>query len=124
MHFRNSWTRSTSCWSMRQVPSGASGARGLNFLIRFLTSKFQLTSDTRSFSSGKARIGSMVTGWSGGRSLIRVMHMSRGLPFTSALQEPHLPALQFQRTARSPADSAWIWWTASSTTIPSVMSVE
>ena len=33
--------------------------------------------------------------------LSRVMHMSRGLPLTSAEHDPHLPALQFQRTARS-----------------------
>src|SRR5437762_2098921 len=35
------------------------------------------------------------------------MHMSRGLPLISAEQEPHLPALQFQRTARSLACVAW-----------------
>ena len=29
------------------------------------------------------------------------MHMSRGFPFTSAEHEPHFPALQFHRTARS-----------------------
>ena len=46
-------------------------------------------------------IGSIVIGRSSGRSLSRVMHMSRGMPFTSAEQEPHLPALQFQRHARS-----------------------
>ena len=28
---------------------------------------------------------------------MRVMHMSLGMPLTSAEQEPHLPALQFQR---------------------------
>ena len=78
---------------------------------------------TRSLTCGKARIGSMVTGLSSGRSLSRVMHMSLGMPFTSAEQEPHLPALQFQRTARSLACSAWIWCTASSTTMPSVTSV-
>ena len=49
---------------------------------------------------------------------MRVMHMSRGLPLTSALQEPHLPALQFQRTARSFACCAWIAWITSSTTMP------
>ena len=32
---------------------------------------------------------------------IRVMHISRGRPLISAEHEPHLPALQFQRTARS-----------------------
>ena len=30
------------------------------------------------------------------------------MPFTSAEQEPHLPALQFQRQARSLAWFAWI----------------
>ena len=38
MHFRNSWTRSASDCAIRQVPSSASGDRGLNGLIRFLTS--------------------------------------------------------------------------------------
>ena len=51
------------------------------------------------------------------------MHINFGLPFTSAEQLPHLPALQFHRTARSLADSACTWWTASSTTIPSETSV-
>ena len=53
-------------------------------------------------------IGSTVTGWSSGRSLRRVMHISLGMPLISAEHEPHLPALQFQRTARSLACSAWI----------------
>ena len=50
---------------------------------------------------------------------MRVMHINRGLPFTSALQEPHFPALQFQRTAKSLACCAWIAWMTSSTTMPS-----
>src|SRR5687767_15437502 len=50
---------------------------------------------------------------------MRVMHRSRGLPLISAEQEPHLPALQFHRTARSGACSAWMAWTASRTTMPS-----
>ena len=54
---------------------------------------------------------------------MRVMHMSRGLPLISAEHEPHFPALQFHRQARSGAAVAWIWWTASRTTIPSVISV-
>jgi len=33
----------------------------------------------------------------------RVLHVNRGRPLTSAEHEPHLPALQFQRTARSGA---------------------
>ena len=90
------------------MPSGASGFRGLNGLIFFFTRKFQETSVTRSFTGGKLRIGSTVTGLSSGSSLSRVMHMSLGVPFTSAEQEPHLPALQFHRTARSLACSAWI----------------
>ena len=51
--------------------------------------------------SGKACIGSRMIGWSGGSVSMRVMHMRRGLPLISAEQEPHLPALQFQRQARS-----------------------
>jgi hypothetical protein len=108
---------------MRQVPSGASGGRGLNFLMVLLTAKFQDTSVTRSLITGKALIGSTVTGSASGRSASRVMHISLGMPLTSAEQEPHLPALQFQRQARSLAASAWILWTASSTTIPSETSV-
>src|SRR6267142_2857759 len=106
MHLRNSWTRSTSDCAILQVPSGASGARGLNFLIFCFTRKFQETSVTRSLIGGNARIGSTLTGLSRGSSLRRVMHMSLGDPFTSAEQEPHFPALQFQRTARSFACSA------------------
>src|SRR5579862_2298884 len=101
MHLRNSCTRSTSACCIRQVPSGASGLRGLNFLILVLTRKFQETSVVRSRIFGNARIGSRVTGWSVGRVFMRVMHMSRGIPLISAEQEPHLPALQFQRQARS-----------------------
>jgi hypothetical protein len=29
------------------------------------------------------------------------MHISFGIPFTSAEHDPHFPALQFHRTARS-----------------------
>ena len=50
---------------------------------------------------------------------MRVMHMSRGTPFISAEHEPHLPALQFQRQARSGAGPAWTRCTTSSTTSPS-----
>ena len=74
---------------------------------------------TRSRITGKVRIGVtvIVSAWS--KSESRVMHSSRGLPLISALQEPHLPALQFQRIARSPAWVAWSRWSASSTTSPS-----
>src|SRR5438876_7822043 len=108
MHFRNSWTRSMSSCRMRQVPSGASGGRGLKGLIFFFKRKFHETSVTKSFTTGKAFIGSMVTGFSNGKSLNRVMHMSFGMPFTSAEHDPHLPALQFHRQARSGAWVAWI----------------
>jgi hypothetical protein len=69
------------------------------------------------------RSGSIVTGSSSGSAFSRVMHMSRGRPLISAEHEPHLPALQFQRQARSGACSAWIRWIASSTTMPSETSV-
>src|SRR5438874_4708492 len=68
---------------------------------------------------GNVFIGLSATGWSVGMVSIRVMHIRRGLPLTSAEHEPHLPALQFQRQARSGACVAWIWWTASRTTMPS-----
>ncbi len=123
MHLRNSCTRSTSRCGMRQVPSAASGGRGLNGLMLFLTWKFHDTSVTRSLISGNARIGSTVTGFVRSSVLSRVMHISRGLPLISAEHDPHLPALQFQRTARSVACSAWMWCTASSTTMPSLTSV-
>src|SRR5438067_9756470 len=99
MHFRNSCTRSMSSCAIRQVPSAASGGRGLNFLIRFFTAKFQDTSVIRSLITGNALIGSIVIGFSVGSSLKRVMHISLGMPLISAEQEPHLPALQFQRQA-------------------------
>ncbi len=46
---------------------------------------------------GKVFIGATVIVSPGLNRSIRVMHMSRGLPLTSALHDPHLPALQFQR---------------------------
>src|ERR1700687_3218355 len=45
--------------------------------------------------------------------------MRRGRPLISALQEPHLAALQFQRQARWFAEFVCLQWTASSTTMPS-----
>ncbi len=71
---------------------------------------------------GKVRIGATVIGSSGLKVSIRVMHMRRGLPLISALHEPHLPALQFQRQARSGAWVAWMRWMTSSTTMPSPLS--
>ena len=73
--------------------------------------------------AGKARIGWMVTGLSMGIMSSRVMHIRLGLPLISAEHEPHLPALQFQRQARSLACVAWILCTTSSTTMPSEASV-
>ena len=79
---------------------------------------------TRSRMTGNERIGVTVIVSVGSKSESRDMHSSRGLPLISALHEPHLPALQFQRTARSPAWVAWIRWSASSTTSPSETSTE
>ena len=81
----------------------ASGERGLNCLIVFLARKFHETSVTRSRIKGNVCMGSRMTGMSRLRLLSRVMHMSLGIPLISAEHEPHLPALQFQRTARSGA---------------------
>src|ERR1700760_4243609 len=64
-------------------------------------------------------MGVIVIGSSFGKVESRARHMRRGLPLISAEQDPHLPALQFQRTARSPACCACTWCTASSTTSPS-----
>ena len=86
---------------MRHVPSGASGGLGLNGLIDFFARKLNETSVTRSLIGGNAFIGSIVTGLARFSWFSRVMHISRGCPFTSAEHEPHFPALQFQRTARS-----------------------
>ncbi len=77
---------------------------------------------TRSRITGKVRIGVTVTTSSSVNVDIRVMHISRGRPLISAEQEPHLPALQFQRTARSGAWVACNRWMMSSTTSPSFTS--
>ncbi len=69
--------------------------------------------------TGKVRMGATTTGSPAGSSSIRVMHIRRGLPLISAEHEPHLPALQFQRQARSGAGPAWIRWMTSRTTSPS-----
>jgi hypothetical protein len=80
------------------------------------------TSVTRSRTTGNVRIGVTVTVSSSPKVLIRVMHISRGRPLISALHDPHLPALQFQRTARSPTWVACNRWMTSSTTSPSFTS--
>src|SRR5438128_12416730 len=97
-----------SCCCIRHVPSGASGGRGLNFLIFFFTRKFHETSVTKSLSTGNAFIGSTVTGFSIGSSLSRVIHISFDIPITSAEHDPHLPALQFHLPARSLDCVAWV----------------
>ena len=123
MHLRNSCTRSTSAWAMRQVPSGASGGRGLNGLIVFFTAEVP------------GHVGHQVLDEREGLHRLdgdRLVERQLGQP-RHAHQPRHavdlgragaaLAALQFQRTARSFACSAWIWWTASSTTMPSETSV-
>src|SRR5262245_43612457 len=55
---------------------------------------------------------------SAAKMFMRVMHDSFGLPLISTEQLPHLPALQFQRSARSFACCAWMRWRTSSTTMP------
>ena len=72
---------------------------------------------------GNVFIGATVTGSPSGSVSMRVMHMRRGWPLISAEHEPHLPALQFQRQARSGAGSAWIRWMTSRTTSPSTAGI-
>jgi hypothetical protein len=48
--------------------------------------------------TGKTLIGRTAIG-SDPNSSTRVLHINRGRPFTSALQDPHFAALQFQRQA-------------------------
>ena len=74
---------------------------------------------TRSRMMGKVRTGATTTASPTGRESIRVMHMSAGRPLISAEHDPHLPALQFHRQARSGASVAWTRWMTSSTTSPS-----
>src|SRR5215471_8931274 len=72
--------------------------------------------------TGKVRSGVTVTGSSSGSDDIRVMQPSLGMPLISIEHEPHLPALQFQRTARSGAWVACRRWMMSRTTSPSFTS--
>ncbi len=72
---------------------------------------------------GNVFIGATVTGSPSGSVSMRVMHISRGSPLISAEHDPHLPALQFQRHARSGAGSAWIRWMTSRTTSPSTAGI-
>ena len=77
---------------------------------------------TRSRITGNVRSGVTVTVSSSPNVDMRVMHISRGRPLISAEHDPHLPALQFHRTARSPAWVACSRWMMSSTTSPSLTS--
>ena len=72
--------------------------------------------------TGNVRSGVMVSVSSGLKIDIRVMQASRGRPLISIEHEPHLPALQFQRTARSPVWVACNRCRMSSTTSPSLTS--
>ena len=56
--------------------------------------------------ANRYKTNSTVIGFERSSCWTRVMHMSLGMPSTSAEHEPHLPALQFHRTARSGACSA------------------
>ena len=72
--------------------------------------------------TGNVRSGVTVMVSSSPKVDIRVMHISRGRPLISAEHDPHLPALQFHRTARS---GVWVCcrrWMMSSTTSPSFTS--
>ena len=72
--------------------------------------------------TGNVRIGVTVSVSSGSKIDIRVMQASRGRPLISIEHEPHLPALQFQRMARSPVWVACSRCSTSRTTSPSFTS--
>ena len=77
---------------------------------------------TRSLITGKVRIGVIVSVSSGVKIDIRVMQASRGRPLISIEHDPHLPALQFHRMARSLAWVACSRCSTSRTTSPSLTS--
>src|SRR5438132_12820495 len=97
MHFRNSWTRSTSACAMRHVPSGASGGLGLNGLIDFFARELNETSVTRSLIGGNAFIGPIVTGLAGFARFSRFTHLDRRARFPSPVHTPHFPPSTFLR---------------------------
>ncbi len=72
--------------------------------------------------TGNVRIGVIVSVSSSANVFIRVMQPSRGMPLISIEQEPHLPALQFHRIARSDAWVACSRCSTSRTTSPSLTS--
>ena len=72
--------------------------------------------------TGNVRSGVTVTVSSSAKVDIRVMQPRRGMPLISMEHEPHLPALQFHRTARSGVWVACRRWMTSSTTSPSLTS--
>ena len=77
---------------------------------------------TRSLITGNVRIGVIVSTSSSANVDIRVMQPSRGMPLISIEQEPHLPALQFHRMARSDAWVACSLCSTSRMTSPSLTS--
>ena len=71
---------------------------------------YQISDDRKTFhrldSNGFIQGQSIQASGRGKRELLvptRVLHVTRGRPLTSAEHEPHWPALQFHRTARSGA---------------------
>ena len=72
--------------------------------------------------TGNVRIGVIVSVSAGSKIDIRVMQPSRGRPLISMEHEPHLPALQFHRIARSDACVACSLCSTSRTTSPSLTS--
>src|SRR5262245_5723357 len=88
---------------LRHPPRAVGGVRRSRpeLLDFFLRAKVHETSVAKSRMRGNALSGSMVTGLSSGNWSRRVIHISFGMPLISAEQEPHLPALQFHRQARS-----------------------
>ena len=109
MHLRNSCTRSTSAWPHAPGAVGRVGRPRLERLDPLLDPEVprHVGHQILDQREGPHRLD-------GDRLVERQIGSvasctsARGLPLISAEQEPHLPALQFQRTARSLACSAWI----------------
>src|SRR5882672_11345688 len=98
MHLRNSCDRFTSSCIIRYSP-GCRSFGGVNDGISLAFSWLNETSVPKSRMTGKVRSGVTVMVSVGSNVDIRVMHRSLGLPLISAEHDPHLPALQFHRTA-------------------------
>ena len=103
MHLRNSWPRSTSICCIRRLPSASrGGGANAGSSVGLLVVEGDVGDQVADHREGAQRRDrdDLVLARS---PRAGVMHISRGLPLISALHDPHLPALQFQRTARSPA---------------------